>query len=491
MKNMYIYNYAWEDHYVDLQSLKFKQDDVVIGITTGGCGMLNYLTTDVKEVHSCDINIYQNYLLELKMAMMKVFTQKKYFLVINASKRHPLFLENLDKIKGHMTKDAAEWLSSNLGIMDGFIYSGTCGKLFKLNNFICRLSGLINIVKCNTIEEQIQFFEKYKWKLRILDKLIWNKTTIKYLSPLCGVPKSQICLMKNEKNYLYNVMNYLSRNLLFKHNHFFGLWLGVQMSNECCPFYLHKENYELVKKRLHRIKIHKSFIHEIIPHLKNKPTVGVLLDHMDWMSVSEVKKEWQVYQKYCPKTKFLWRSASRTQYIPCLDRLNYEIKYELDYNKCEYGDGDNLKDKIGMYPSTYVASFPKDRKMIFDNIKEVKYNISLYDKLMILIKMWSSPFINKFTPNHQEFLNNFYKNQSEHYDAYRQDMLHGKNPMMESVPLCKGDSLLILGAGTCDILEHIDVKKLNKVTAVDLCKPLLDIAKKELQSTDGQMLKHS
>jgi S-adenosylmethionine-diacylgycerolhomoserine-N-methlytransferase len=482
IKYHYIYPLSWEDGQVDLKVLNFDKYDVVLGITTGGDNIINYLTRDVKEVHSCDINKYQNYLLETKIAMIKVFTQKEYFSVFNDKTRHPLFLEKLEEIKGHMTKDAGDWLSSNLNIMDNLIYSGTGGKIYKLFYHICNISGFINIVKCNTIEEQIEFVEKYKYFIWALDKLIWNKISMNYFNPLGGVPESQYNLMKNENNYLYNCFNYLCRNFLIKENHFYGLILGVPISNKCCPFYLKKENYDFVKNRLNRITIHKSYIHNVVKDLPNKPTKIILLDHMDWLNNKQIKEEFQIYQKYCPNAEFLWRSASRKQYITCLDRLDYEITYELNYKDCKYGDGDVLKDRVGMYPSTYVATFPQDKKLTFDNIKEVKYKISLVKKFKIFMKMNLHPLLNKFTSNHKDFLNNFYKNQAEDYDAYRQDMLHGKKPLMESIPFCIGDNLLILGCGTADILEHIKVKKLNQVVGVDLCEPLLKIAKERIKT---------
>ena len=89
INNTYIYNLSFEDGSVDRNIMNFNSDDVLLCITTGGDNILNYLIDDVKKIHTADINIHQNYLLETKMSMIKVLTRDDFFKVINGSRRSP------------------------------------------------------------------------------------------------------------------------------------------------------------------------------------------------------------------------------------------------------------------------------------------------------------------------------------------------------------------------------------------------------------------
>ena len=75
----YIYNLSWEDPKTDIKLYDIKKDNKICMITTGGDNVLDYLIEDPKSIYTYDLNIRQNFLLELKMSCIKELTQEDCF----------------------------------------------------------------------------------------------------------------------------------------------------------------------------------------------------------------------------------------------------------------------------------------------------------------------------------------------------------------------------------------------------------------------------
>lgn len=82
--------------------------------------------------------------------------------------------------------------------------------------------------------------------------------------------------------------------------------------------------------------------------------------------------------------------------------------------------------------------------------------------------------------NLAERLQAFYSPQAEHYDAFRERLLHGRAELIERLSPGPGDSLVELGAGTGRNLGFLGERlgSLARVELVDLCPALLEQARK-------------
>ena len=179
----------------------------------------------------------------------------------------------------------------------------------------------------------------------------------------------------------------------------------------------------------------------------------------------------------------------KKKYIGCLNELNYLEHYILDHSSNTLKN-DIMADRIGMYYSTYIAKIP-------DNVIMIKsitpnYHISFANKLYIFYQMMIAPFKSKINiKNHEDELNQFYENQATLYDAYRQNMLHGKKHLVPMIPFKEYDNLLILAGGTGDIIDHMPyINKLKRVVIVDLCEKLLNVAKKRNNLENIKIIHH-
>jgi S-adenosylmethionine-diacylglycerol 3-amino-3-carboxypropyl transferase len=501
IKNTYIYNLSFEDGSVDRNIMNFNSDDVLLCITTGGDNILNYLIDDVKKIHTADINIHQNFLLETKMSMMKVLSRDEFFKVLNSrnknSEGYKLFLDNLERIKENMSPCGKIWLEKNKIDFSHFIESGSVKYHVKIINFIIWCYGISGIFKCNSIQEQIQFYHKneVEKKVKQISNFFCNSIILFFCKTFVGVPTKQIELIGNFNDFFIYFFKYVIFNTEIKKNYFYYPYLNGSFSEECCPDYLKEENYLKVRDRLERITIHTDFIENVCKKVsENGDTItkAILLDHMDWLDEGDIRKEWDIYKKYCDKECiYLWRSASKKKYIGCLNELDYIKHYVLDHNKENFiKDEDSFFDRIGTYFSTFLAKIPENSIMM--NSKNPVYNITLKDKLYIFYQMMSAPYkTNKKFCSHEDKLNQFYKSQAVLYDAYRQNMLHGKKKLIPSIPFNNGDTLLILAGGTGDILDHMPyANNFKKIVLVDLCGELLKIAKEKRGSIQNLDIVH-
>jgi S-adenosylmethionine-diacylgycerolhomoserine-N-methlytransferase len=82
--------------------------------------------------------------------------------------------------------------------------------------------------------------------------------------------------------------------------------------------------------------------------------------------------------------------------------------------------------------------------------------------------------------DHAERLAGFYGEQAEHYDRFRERLLPGRAELIASLELPIGARIVELGGGTGRNLEYFPVERRDDLhfELVDLCEPLLDIARR-------------
>lgn len=84
--------------------------------------------------------------------------------------------------------------------------------------------------------------------------------------------------------------------------------------------------------------------------------------------------------------------------------------------------------------------------------------------------------------SHAERLESFYRGQASAYDSFREHLLQGRRPMLDSLPFRGAKVWVDMGAGTGSNLEYVAerVDFLQKVYLVDLSPSLLSIARKRV-----------
>ncbi|HEY6898959.1 MAG TPA: class I SAM-dependent methyltransferase [Rhodocyclaceae bacterium] len=82
--------------------------------------------------------------------------------------------------------------------------------------------------------------------------------------------------------------------------------------------------------------------------------------------------------------------------------------------------------------------------------------------------------------DHAQNLASFYGPQAEHYDAFRERLLHGRRELIQALMPPPRGHVVELGAGTGANLMYFgdQLARLGRVDLVDLCSPLLAVAQR-------------
>lgn len=256
-----VFTHNWEDPESDHAALEIEENDAVLAITSGGCNVLGFLLFDPKVIYSIDINPTQSYLLELKIAAIKHLDFDE-FISFSGLKKHENRLNLYSKIKPSLSKESLEfWNQQDSILAKGFIMNGKFEGFIKLaGKFLNLLQGRKRVLGL--------FNEKSKAEQEIYFDNVWNTRRFHYMFTLLfnkrmlakrGLVADYFHFDDGSKSFaesFYNRSKKAFRNIPISGNYFLSLYLLGKYRNENeVPAYLKKENFELLKSRVDRIKI--------------------------------------------------------------------------------------------------------------------------------------------------------------------------------------------------------------------------------------------
>ena len=207
-------------------------------------------------------------------------------------------------------------------------------------------------------------------------------------------------------------------------------------------------------------------------------TVASLLDHMDWMTDRMINEEIaHLVQKMDPKRgKIFWRTFADDVHSAPLNWLAPERVDDHD-------------DRVGMYWTTWISHL-KDVNVGYDERVDSKQDKGLAANFITGIKVVTFPLWKPLVASslkvsgHAKDMESFYKYQKDGYDAFRENLLHAKSALMESIPLNKAGGMVWVdvGGGTARNLEFFTVETIRKyfkaIYIVDISASLLEVATK-------------
>ena len=256
-----VFTHNWEDPECDHWALQIKSQDSIMAITSGGCNVLGFLLFDPKIIYSVDINPTQSYLLELKMAAVKMLDYNEFIAFMGlVPETNRLIL--YEKIKGAISPNAIEfWNTQHRILTQGLLMNG------KYERFIKIAGKCINLLQGKKRVEGL-FIEKTKPEQEIYFDTSWNTKRFGYLFKILfnkrmlarrGLVADYFHFDDGSKSFaesFYNRSRKAFRNISIKGNYFLSLYLTGKYRNlEEVPAYLRKENFDIIKERINRIKL--------------------------------------------------------------------------------------------------------------------------------------------------------------------------------------------------------------------------------------------
>ena len=261
MLSRLVFTQNWEDPESDHAALKIKSNDSILAITSGGCNVLGFLLSDPEVIYSIDINPAQSYLLELKIAAIKGLSFDEFIAfagLTSMGDRRACY----EKIRPSLSQDAGDFWDRNVKIINsGFIMHGRYEGFIKLaGNFLNLLQGkkrVRGLFAEKSKEEQATYFDEV-WntkRFHYLFRILFNKRMLARR----GLVADYFHFDDGSKSFaesFYNRSKKAFRNLPVKGNYFLSLYLlGKYRNDKEVPDYLQKENFEIIKSRVNRIKI--------------------------------------------------------------------------------------------------------------------------------------------------------------------------------------------------------------------------------------------
>jgi S-adenosylmethionine-diacylglycerol 3-amino-3-carboxypropyl transferase len=379
-KNL-IYNTCWEDPALDRVALQLQPDDRVVVITSAGCNALDYLLAGTGEVNAVDVNPIQNALLELKVAAAKNLDYEAFFALFGRGYSPWARQMYRDALRPELSRSSRAYWDRHTAFFLGkgwrrsFYYRGTSGLLAKLVltnvQVLHRLRGPIDqLLAATTVEEQAAI---YNTKIR---HRIWTPWLRWFLSrsltlSLVGVPWPQRDQITNQypggvAQFIRDALETVVTKLPFQNNYFWRVYLQGHYTKDCCPEYLKPANFQLLKERLSRLKIHTCTMTDFLRRTEPGISKFVLLDHMDWMDFNNpdgLADEWNaILEKARPGARAIYRSAGLK--VSYLERLRVRYKGQqtelggLLRQHTDLAAQLHARDRVHTYGSFYIADLP-------------------------------------------------------------------------------------------------------------------------------------
>lgn len=255
------YSNCWEDSSILREALQIKSGQKGLSVASAGDNTLALLLDDPSEIIAFDLNKTQLFCVELKMAAFKALTYNEMleFLGVKNSQRR---LSLYKKVKKYISKEAADYFDSNIGLIrSGIVHAGKFERYFQLfKKYVVPVftshKKAEEFTKLNDLKKQKEFYKTHLDNKRlhllfqiyfgkqVMGKLGRDKSFYRYVDNTDSIAK------RIKKRFDYGISNV--PNLT---NPYLKYVLCNKYSKAALPEYLKRENFITIRKRLNRIKL--------------------------------------------------------------------------------------------------------------------------------------------------------------------------------------------------------------------------------------------
>ncbi|KAF9289308.1 hypothetical protein BGZ68_009615 [Mortierella alpina] len=362
------YSQVWEDTRLLRQGLRLKPNSRVLSIASAGDNAFALLLDDAREVVAIDFSPAQLALCGLKIAAYKTleyheFTQLLGFEFgghdIGAEGRVTLYQ---DKVRPALTNEEyrAYWDENLDLIRNKIIHIGRLEKFFGLfRKYVLPLahyqSTTRTLLDSKDQVKQIKFFDS------IWNTWIWRAGVRTFFGQMClghlgRDPKFFEHVRLDVGAFLLGKINNGVRNIPIWDNYYAEyVFTGQQSGNNGLPDYLVKENYEIIRSRIERVKLVRA---DVLKYLESEESGHFdgynLSDIFEWMSedlfktfLTAIHKKGTKDARICYWNLFVPRERS--------EDLKHLIRSEV-----ELADAATAKDRTYFYRRFVIETILKE-----------------------------------------------------------------------------------------------------------------------------------
>ena len=288
------YSQCWEDTEVLLESLNIQENDICFGILSAGDNVFSMLSENPKKVVALDISFPQIALAKLKKEVFNSLSYEEmleFMGVMKSDKR----IEIYDRIRENLDKEVKEYWDFNKDAIEkGIIHAGKFEKFFKIFRekilpFVHSKKRIEKLLEKKSMQERIEYYDKhwnnFRWKLMF--KLFFSK----YIVGKLGRDKE--FFRYAEKN-ISEEMKERSRYALCELNPYENPYINYILTGnyrkDCLPYFLRKENFDKIRRNLHKVEILQSSVEEYLDQIDFKINKFNLSDIFEYMSAENYSK---------------------------------------------------------------------------------------------------------------------------------------------------------------------------------------------------------
>ena len=288
------YSQCWEDTEVLLKSLNIQENDICFGILSAGDNVFSMLAENPEKVVALDISFPQIALAKLKKEVFNSFSYDEMleFMGVTKSDRR---IEMYDRIKENLDKEVKEyWDFNREAIENGIIHTGKFEKFFKIFRekilpFVHNRKRVEKLLEDKPEQERMDYYDKcwnnFRWKLMF--KLFFSK----YIVGKLGRDKEFFRYAeKNISEEMKERSRYALCELSPHENPYINYILTGNYRKDCLPYFLRKENFDKIRKNLHKVEIIQSSVEEYLDKIDYKINKFNLSDIFEYMSAENYSK---------------------------------------------------------------------------------------------------------------------------------------------------------------------------------------------------------
>jgi len=364
-KRHLIYNQCWEDPVIDREALKIVPGDRIVMITSAGCNALDYLLSDPDWIDCVDLNPHQTALLELKLAALKTLSYAEFFEMFGTGRIQDHQEVYRRRLRPLLSCGGRRTWDSRIRYFDpagrGLYFHGSSGFVARafawyIDHRAPLRAEIDHMQTIRDVEEQAAFYHS-----RIAPQL-WTPA-VRWLlrrhvsMALLGVPEAQVKQIRSTARqdlsaFIRSRVDRVFTTIPIADNYFWRVYMNGRYSPECCPNYLKEENFERLRERCSRIRLHSMSLADFLAQNRGPFSVYVLLDHMDWLTNSKklLYREWRrILETARPGARIIYRSGGASfDHVPAFARRRIEYRPDIAGALHE-------RDRVGTYGSFHLA----------------------------------------------------------------------------------------------------------------------------------------
>ncbi len=264
------YANCWEDADVLLSAARLCKGSNILSIASGGDNSFALLTTAPKTIYAVDMNIAQLHLCELKTAAFSELSYDDLLPFFLGSSQSKEIFETIKKQLSPACKNY--WEANENHIRNGILHSGKFETYFRFFRksvmpFIHSKKRIEELLNTKTEQAQIDFYNQ-KWnsaRWKFLFRLFFSKFVLGRFG------RTKTYLNQVEIPVAEFIYNQAAQHLQSNHcqTNYFLHYIFTGNFKPQLPFYLRKENFELIKQNLSSLVLKHGTVERFITQENN------------------------------------------------------------------------------------------------------------------------------------------------------------------------------------------------------------------------------